>query len=73
VSHTGYRIMLARVQGSKVTSYEPFAEGFLQKAAGAEVARQAWGQPVDLLELPDGSMLVSDDRANAIYRISYTR
>ena len=70
VSHTGYRIMVAKVQGSKVTSYEPFAEGFLQKAEGAEVARQAWGQPVDLLELPDGSMLVSDDRADAIYRIS---
>jgi glucose/arabinose dehydrogenase len=73
VSHTGYRIMLAKVQGSKVTSYDPFAEGFLQKAEGAEVARQAWGQPVDLLELPDGSLLVSDDRANAIYRITYGR
>src|SRR5262245_57535295 len=73
VSHTGYRIMVAKVQGSKVTSYEPFAEGFLQKAEGADFARQAWGQPVDLLELPDGSLLVSDDRANAIYRISYRR
>jgi glucose/arabinose dehydrogenase len=73
VSHTGYRIMLAKVQGSKVTGYEPFAEGFLQKAEGAELARQAWGQPVDLLELPDGSLLVSDDRAHAIYRITYRR
>ena len=71
VSHTGYRIMVAKIQGNKVTSYEPFAEGWLQKAEGQQVARQAWGQPVDLLELPDGSMLVSDDRAGAIYRISY--
>ena len=73
VSHTGYRIMVAKIQGSKVTGYEPFAEGWLQKAEGAEVARQAWGQPVDLLELPDGSLLVSDDRANVIYRIVYRR
>jgi glucose/arabinose dehydrogenase len=73
VSHTGYRIMLAKVQNNKVVSYEPFAQGFLQQAEGATVARQAWGQPVDLLELPDGSLLVSDDRAGAIYRISYRR
>jgi len=30
------------------------------------------GRPVDLLQLPDGSMLVSDDKAGAIYRISYS-
>jgi glucose/arabinose dehydrogenase len=71
VSFTGFRIMVAKVQGDKVTSYEPFAQGWLQTAPGATVARQAWGSPVDLLELPDGSLLVSDDRANVIYRISY--
>ena len=45
-------------------SYEPFAEGWLQKESVA-------GRPVDLLVLDDGSMLVSDDYANKIYRISY--
>ncbi len=60
----GYRIMTATIENGKVTKYEPFAEGFLQ-------GRLAWGRPVDLLELPDGSMLVSDDTAGAIYRISY--
>ena len=30
------------------------------------------GRPVDLLELPDGSLLLSDDRGDAIYRISYS-
>ena len=30
-----------------------------------------WGRPVDVLELPDGSLLVSDDKAGAVYRISY--
>ena len=32
---------------------------------------QAWGRPVDVLVMPDGALLVSDDTANAIYRISY--
>jgi len=73
VSHTGYRLMLAKVQNNKVTSYEPFVEGWLQAAPGSEIKRQAWGQPVDLLELPDGSLLVSDDRANVIYRITYRK
>ena len=73
VSHTGYRLMLAKIQNNKVTSYEPFVEGWLQAAPGSELKRQAWGQPVDLLELPDGSLLVSDDRANVIYRITYRR
>ncbi len=71
VDFTGFRIMVAKLQGNKVASYEPFAQGWLQKGTGAGVARQAWGSPVDLLELPDGSMLVSDDRAGVIYRISY--
>jgi glucose/arabinose dehydrogenase len=41
-----------------------FAEGWLQDG-------RAWGRPVDLLVLPDGSLLVSDDRGGAIYRITY--
>lgn len=41
-----------------------FAEGWLQ-------GRTAWGRPVDVLSLPDGSLLVSDDRAGAVYRIRY--
>jgi glucose/arabinose dehydrogenase len=73
VSHTGYRLMVARIQNNRVTSYEPFAEGWLQAASGSNLQRQAWGQPVDLLEMPDGSLLVSDDRANVIYRITYRR
>jgi glucose/arabinose dehydrogenase len=63
--HTGYRIMLARVSGDRVVGYETFAEGWL------EDGKQAWGRPVDVLELSDGSLLVSDDRTHAIYRITY--
>jgi glucose/arabinose dehydrogenase len=65
--HTGYRVMLAKLQNNKVVSYEPFVQGWLQGS------RQAWGRPVDLLELPDGSLLVSDDRANVLYRITSSR
>jgi glucose/arabinose dehydrogenase len=61
------------LQGGKVVSYDPFIEGWLQTAEGASLPRQAWGQPVDILELPDGSLLISDDRANVIYRVSYRR
>jgi glucose/arabinose dehydrogenase len=60
----GYRVMLVRLEGDRAVSYEPFAEGWLQGS-------RAWGRPVDLLLLPDGSLLVSDDRADVIYRIRY--
>ena len=63
---TGYRISLVRLDPSgKVASYEPFAQGWLQ-------GESAWGRPVDLEVLPDGSLAVSDDSAGVIYRISYS-
>jgi glucose/arabinose dehydrogenase len=61
----GYRVMLVRLEGGRVVSYEPFIEGWLQ-------GQSAWGRPVDVQELPDGSLLVSDDKAGAIYRVTYT-
>jgi glucose/arabinose dehydrogenase len=61
----GYRIMLVRLKNNRAVNYEVFAEGWLRDG-------QAWGRPVDLLVMPDGSLLVSDDLAGAIYRISYT-
>jgi glucose/arabinose dehydrogenase len=60
----GYRVTMVRLDGDRAVSYEPFAEGWLQGAA-------AWGRPADVEELPDGSLLVSDDESGAIYRISY--
>jgi glucose/arabinose dehydrogenase len=60
----GYRVSLVRLQGNRAVSYQVFAEGW---RSGGEV----WGRPVDLQLMPDGSLLVSDDRAGAIYRISY--
>ena len=60
----GYRITLVRVENGQAKSYEVFAEGWLQGGS-------AWGRPVDVLVMPDGSILVSDDRAGMIYRIDY--
>ena len=60
----GYRITLVRLEGNQAVSYEPFAEGWLQR-------EQVSGRPVDLLVLEDGSMLVSDDFSGKIYRITY--
>ncbi|MCB0635298.1 MAG: PQQ-dependent sugar dehydrogenase, partial [Lewinella sp.] len=63
----GYRLMLVRLdENQQAISYEPFAEGWLM-----EDEDDIWGRPVDLEFLPDGSMLVSDDFADVIYRISY--
>ena len=60
----GYRVMLVRLEDNKATSYEVFAEGWLQGSVG-------WGRPSDVLVMPDGALLVADDRAHKIYRISY--
>ena len=61
----GYRITMVRLDGDEPVSYEPFARGWLQNEAVS-------GRPVDLLVLADGSMLVSDDFAGKIYRITYS-
>jgi glucose/arabinose dehydrogenase len=62
----GYRISLVRLDTSGTAiSYEPFVEGWLQ-------GEQDWGRPVDLEMMPDGSMLVSDDKRGVIYRIKYS-
>ena len=65
-SKIGYRIALVRLEGNRAVSYAPFAEGWLQGGS-------AWGRPADVLVLRDGSLLVSDDAAGAIYRITYSK
>lgn len=62
----GYRITRIQMRNDRAVVYEVFAEGWLQ-------GREAWGRPVDILVMPDGALLVSDDRAGAIYRITYNR
>jgi glucose/arabinose dehydrogenase len=60
----GYRVALVRLENGTPVGTEVFADGWLQGTG-------AWGRPVDLQVMPDGSLLVSDDRAGAIYRITY--
>lgn len=63
---SGHDVVLVKLQGNKSLGLETFASGWLDDAT-----QKVWGRPVDVLLLPDGSLLVSDDQANVIYRISY--
>ena len=63
--HTGHMLTFVTIQNGKAVSYEPFITGFLQN-------NKAWGRPSDILELKDGSLLIADDEANAIYRLTYS-
>ena len=62
----GYRIMIVDIEDGAVVNSEPFIDGWLD-----EVAQKASGRPVDMLMLEDGSMLISDDYGDAIYRVTY--
>jgi glucose/arabinose dehydrogenase len=66
----GYQVVRAVPEGAgRVARVEPFITGWLQvDAAGRE---SVWGRPADVLVMPDGALLVSDDHAGAIYRITY--
>lgn len=60
----GYRVSLVRLEGGEATGWEVFADGWLRGG-------QRWGRPVDLMNMPDGSLLLSDDLAGVVYRIDY--
>lgn len=60
----GFRVAVVDVTEGTVPRYEDFATGWVE-------GETAWGRPVDVLVMQDGSLLVSDDRAGAVYRITY--
>ena len=63
----GYRVMMVETnQQQQATSYDVFAEGWLQ-------GRTRYGRPVDIEFMTDGSMLISDDFADRIYRVYYRK
>lgn len=63
----GYRVARVRFdKKGRAQSWTPFADGWLQ-------GRKSWGRPADVNELPDGSLLVSDDRQGILYRITYKK
>jgi len=63
---SGYNILLVKFDDEgNVTGSEVFASGWLQ-------GQDNWGRPNDVLQMPDGSLLISDDQAGVIYRITWT-
>jgi glucose/arabinose dehydrogenase len=60
----GYRVMVAKLSGNRVIEYRPFVTGWLQ-------LQQTLGRPADVLPMADGSLLISDDYAGVIYRVTY--
>lgn len=63
-SKVGYQVSLVRLDGEEAVSYEPFITGWLQ-------GQDNWGRPADVLQHPDGSLLISDDQAGVVYRVTY--
>ena len=61
----GYRVSLVTVESGQGASYSAFADGWLDNG-------DVTGRPVDVIVAPDGSLLISDDYAGRIYRISYS-
>ncbi len=61
----GYQLMRVTFdENNEVSGHETFIDGWLNDG-------EAWGRPTDVLQLPDGSVLVSDDFNGVIYRVSY--
>jgi glucose/arabinose dehydrogenase len=61
----GARVMFTEIAEDGSATTTPFAEGWLDENG------EYLGRPVDVAQLRDGSILVSDDLAGAVYRISY--
>jgi glucose/arabinose dehydrogenase len=65
----GYDVLTVRATpDGKNAQVTPFMTGFLDKAKN-----EFWGRPVDVLQIPDGSLLVADEQVGAIYRVSYKK
>jgi glucose/arabinose dehydrogenase len=63
----GARVMVTFLRPDGTADHaQVFADGWLDT-----VAHRYLGRPVDVAELPDGSLLVSDDYAGLIYRVTY--
>jgi glucose/arabinose dehydrogenase len=68
VRYLGFDVVFVPFAGGRPTGVvEPFLTGFVPDPAGTAV----YGRPVDVAELPDGSLLVSDDAGRAVWRVSW--
>lgn len=65
---TGYEVIRVDFRGGKaVGGYDDFVAGWMPDESSGHV----WGRPVALLVLRDGSLLIADDGANVIWRVTY--
>ena len=63
---SGYRVMVATITANgEVASYAPFITGWLE-------GEKSWGRPVAFATMADGSLLISDDQAGVVYRVTYS-
>lgn len=66
-SRTGYEVIFVPLQGGQATGeYEDFVTGFVTPDG------DVWGRPVGVAVAVDGSLLISDDGSNSIWRVSCT-
>ena len=63
---SGYRVMMVDIVDGKAQNFQPFVTGWLEDD-------KAWGRPVDVMQYTDGSMLISDDYSDMIYRVTYQK
>ena len=61
----GYRVALIKFNQGKPISEQTFIDGWLSKS------NEILGRPVDVLEMPNGSLLISDDKLGVIYKVEY--
>ena len=70
---SGYKLVRVKFNAENPVEVLDFATGWLNINKTGQSQAQAWGRPVDVITGPDGALYVSDDRAAAIYRISYKK
>ena len=70
---TGYKVVRVHfVNGKPVNGYENFATGFWNGMGNSGEPAKVWGRPVGLAVAKDGSLLIADDVANVVWRVTYT-
>ena len=63
---SGYEVIMAPMQGTKATGeYQDFLTGFVTRDGNV------WGRPVGVAVMNDGSLLVSDDGSNSVWRVAW--
>lgn len=66
---SGYKLVRVKFKDNQPIAVEDFATGWLKN--NIVTGSEAWGRPVDVIVAPDGAILITDDRAGLIYRVTY--